>query len=1422
MASLNLQEKANFTRLSRLLVDKGCEALRMTFDAIHPPTNLATVLNANRSVLLKLKLRVINFTQWDLLFPPSGNPPDSKTFDITLLTVLLRNICGLHPPATGWNTMPPNTDNSPAANITRIKLLRNDVYAHVSSTEIDNATFENLWQKISKALVDLNVPLKEIDDLKTSPLSPEEDMYIESLKEWYLKEEDCKKLIVGLKEQHSESNLRQQYHYNKLASSLRHITKVTEETHQGIQLLSHIKTEEPQNKHPRLDSGESDVFEKPCSIMEVELLRNLAKHNFLSKIRSKVKLFHPGTREWLFKKVESWFTKQDESRVLLIKAGPGFGKSVFAAKVCEIFKENSKFAACHFCDYSDSNLKDPMMMIQSLASHMTENIPGYREKLVDHLQRPHKVKSLKDAFQIYLQNPLDEIEVEPHLIVIDGLDESTTEDKSEMVKLISDRFSDLPKGVKVLITSRPEISLNALEHIQTIEIQRENEDCDLDLLKFLKDKLPLLTQNAQTHVILYDIVLPKIVKKCEGSFLYAFHVLRELQKRQDLDSISTEDIMLLLPKGMKSIYVEYFRRFEEELEAILKRKPDLCQLLGLLVAANYRLPLRFVARALGLDLDRRKTVDIINKVNEAVSCILFVSNEEVTVFHKTVHDWLLLKDEEIHRYSVTIADGKKRMWLICEEIYQEIKSDVIAGRELKPSKEITHALEHGLEYLLACNMKESFHWLVDMIIVHVHFTFHPKHGHKLLQSWSSVARVEDINFELRQRISWHNVEMTMSTFGRDLKFPYLELVLDHSPLSCFTDDERETAKLLLEKGTRYVKRYSEKKRSLKLFVGKSFPRHVKAIGLSSCKKLAAVALKDGTIHVVSLPNLVELFQHQTDCKNISCCTFTPDDSIVLYGKLEIGLSVLKQKKISFFSGKVDTFECCAFSPEGKRLVTNDGSSTVKLWDVSRRCLLLSLDAGVPLNSCSFSKTGLFIIGDSKDSIEDSFCVWNAITLQRVDLRSLCRSKSKTKDGLQRSEICNRCFDKAHKELTPSKAVGTLTGIYNEMEYYFVSYDVAWVCFSKACYTTLSAWGHNIFTFTIETKYVIAMINDNLWLVTDDESLFVGSFEQPDESHLCLSLPNAVVWCSFSPDGTRIATYTSDGFINLWYVESCQVYERFKNSTNISSGACWWSTEYLFVCHLLDGVPNLSKYPVDQNFDIKITQNILVPLLPVLSHFLPPSRIQEFCEGYISFACTEISPVKVVNVDQMEYPAIVSLPEITRTMSIVISPGASFMLGHDGIYVIVWKRIEADPLSYLVHMRFFLNITIEGMSWFQCCFSDDLKFAYILEASDGHCIHVDLVNKICDTCLFQTRLRYSAYRVFFAQGIFVIVTINYIGIVALSEFKRLQAVCPLMLTNKSVLNSKLSPNGNILAVPTVTGDMDFFQIFHSGSSSELIT
>ena len=164
------QEKTNGTKLARLVIDGGTHALRTFLHTIYPPGVLQAALASNFGTLQVLKSkRAIFDSQWESLFPSSGDPPDSETFDITLLHLLLREICYLAPPLTGWNNLPAETDFSYEANIARIKFFRNEL-CHGISTGITNAEFEDKWNKISKSLVALGLDQKEVDRLKTKPI----------------------------------------------------------------------------------------------------------------------------------------------------------------------------------------------------------------------------------------------------------------------------------------------------------------------------------------------------------------------------------------------------------------------------------------------------------------------------------------------------------------------------------------------------------------------------------------------------------------------------------------------------------------------------------------------------------------------------------------------------------------------------------------------------------------------------------------------------------------------------------------------------------------------------------------------------------------------------------------------------------------------------------------------------------------------------------------------------------------------------------------------------------------------------------------------------------------------------------------------------------------------------------------------------
>ena len=198
------QENTNYARVCRLLVDGGCTGLRDTFDSIHPPANLHVVLSSPSvlSILQSLrKKRVLNPSQWGKLFPAVASSVSSANFDVTLLMVLLRNICGLSPPVStcSWDKLPPDSDNSTEANIVRIKWYRNDVYGHATKASVDGATFNVLWQKISSAVLALGTGYGAIiSRMKTECMDPTAEAHYQQLLSDWKKDDDISKEMHGM------------------------------------------------------------------------------------------------------------------------------------------------------------------------------------------------------------------------------------------------------------------------------------------------------------------------------------------------------------------------------------------------------------------------------------------------------------------------------------------------------------------------------------------------------------------------------------------------------------------------------------------------------------------------------------------------------------------------------------------------------------------------------------------------------------------------------------------------------------------------------------------------------------------------------------------------------------------------------------------------------------------------------------------------------------------------------------------------------------------------------------------------------------------------------------------------------------------------------------------------------------------------
>lgn len=197
------KERTNYARLCRLLVDVGTQVLRETFERKRPPGDLHTVLTTSpvKDTLTSLqKKRVLYPAQWGKLVSPTVS---SRDFDITLLVVLLRNVCALSPPATSWTSPPTPTDVSEAADVVRIRIQRNEVYAHTNGASVDDATFNNHWVNIKDPLLRLGGPSFQtvIDNLKTECMDPEKEQhYQELIKQWKDNEESVMEKLTAIEE----------------------------------------------------------------------------------------------------------------------------------------------------------------------------------------------------------------------------------------------------------------------------------------------------------------------------------------------------------------------------------------------------------------------------------------------------------------------------------------------------------------------------------------------------------------------------------------------------------------------------------------------------------------------------------------------------------------------------------------------------------------------------------------------------------------------------------------------------------------------------------------------------------------------------------------------------------------------------------------------------------------------------------------------------------------------------------------------------------------------------------------------------------------------------------------------------------------------------------------------------------------------
>ena len=694
--------------------------LRIIFNSYHPPASLSAGLNAYSFTLNSLRRKkVLRAAQWDKLFPPDGAAPDSQTFDITLLFLLLTNICELSPPPSGWHSKPSPDDNSLEANLARVKFFRNEVYGHVTSTSIDKPTFSSLWEEISVALVALGLDQKEIDKLKEEKCGAED--YLDVLMKWFQSEKEIKSHLTKLRRsqsttQRSIGEVRQtQLEDHKM---LQDSKSVLGEVHQTQTKIQSTIQGAARSQDERFESLQTGLQEVKLAVGELnrgrnsgsqgdEVLRNLVKSEFKGDIEFHVQRFQEDTRGWVFSKVENWLDdRNSQNRVMVICGNAGMGKSVISAAVCKKMQVAGRLCGSHFIQHNNVRYRKPQLMLQSLACHMCHALPVFKLALVEQLTR-NTGKDLNDMgveelFALLFKEPLSSVEDPGRnmLIVIDGLDESDYHDRNELLEVIVNHFCKLPVWIRFLVTSRPERNIaKTLRHLQPFQLEAEDEQNQNDIKRFIGKKLECIPEAENTN----DIV-ENLVEKSEGLMLYAYFLLLYIEENPSV--LKQGDEKGNLPLGISAVYHRYFKRLESELMTELGIKEDsFLNFLSALAASREPLPIDFASRLLLSSTtaiaNKRKLLKAIN----SVSSLLPVRGDRLHIFHKSIKDWLT--DEccyGVHDFTVDEKEGHRILTELCAA---EFEFEILVQRRFAKSLRVAqfndktmYALQHGVRHML--------------------------------------------------------------------------------------------------------------------------------------------------------------------------------------------------------------------------------------------------------------------------------------------------------------------------------------------------------------------------------------------------------------------------------------------------------------------------------------------------------------------------------------------------------------------------------------------------------------------------------------------------------------------------------------------------------------------------------------------------
>ena len=580
----------------------------------------------------------------------------------------------------------------------------------------------------------------------------------------------------------------------------------------------------------------------------------------------------------------------------------------------------------------------------------------------------------------------------------------------------------------------------------------------------------------------------------------------------------------------------------------------------------------------------------------------------LTVYHKSLWDWLTLNGYEEHAFVADIKDGKYCIWRACKNVYRDIVS-LRSISDFQISPEVRYAFKSGEEFLFDVGGAEDFHWLVNVRLNFLRLQV----GREL-----NFSRI--FKFYKSKRSNYHfwgNIHMcAFSEFYRKLNYQALQYysgslrTLDWSYLylqflaNGYFDfaqktisGKNEAREILDEKSKVWLEEVGNEYISKNKIISHTIMSYTKhhhkikfdALAVSPDKKL--IAHKMGRkVQVFDLPNLSLVFSLKVkDSQEESeFLQFSPDSSYLVWNSAMSCLSLTKQMEVPLIPHGPENVECVSISPCGMRLVTCE-ENCLKLWNVKSKDLLVKIKTDFKIKYSIFSDCNSYIFATilpmtGEKLYFNGVAIFNSTTLERSNNDKICISKRcLTKENVHQM-ICSPLFRDGRLSnddgnprlrynprpcqfaLTSNKFCSNpfewkfkkcfifLTSYHNRLVFYdFINQEVADV-FHIDCLPTDSSL--RCVSKLDETNFLVSLYDSQAFVLSLEASI-----ESCERVKRFVSASNIKCY-ALSPDKSYIACCSEGLILTILNVNNGRTLHTVE--LKHPPAACWWSEFYLWV------------------------------------------------------------------------------------------------------------------------------------------------------------------------------------------------------------------------------------------------------------------